>query len=654
MNSLELCRWAIAAPVSRKQVPGVRRVSVWLLAGVVIGMAGWAVAAQPQIEPLGVAIKAVTWVNSHGRLVRNPSGGGERFYIAYYSSTGSALVGVDPKSGERSEAKLGSSGGYGLAVGADQAVYVGGIEPGDLYRYDLVTGQMRNLGGHQFECSYIWDCAASLDGKRIYGAAYPKTKLLEYNTETRELRDLGRMSATEAYSYPVCVDAYDKVWVGIGTHADLVVYDPATGKHESVLPAEFKHNSILYALASSGEYVFGSLLFDGKLLVFDARSRRLVRTIDRPEGSLGFKPALGAPPGELYLYSLPDGTLYHYSVARNRLRKLADALGQCELVKDGRYVYGIDDQDFFLHDLKKRKTLQRVRLAESREGMALCTLCTGKDGFLYGSTYINQHIFRLDPKTGAITDLGKVIRWSGQVDSMCAGRDGRIYMGSYGGAIASVYDPARPWLRGRNPKSNPRELGRMGKGQIRTRACALGPDGNLYVGSIPSYNSDPKGAFSRVNPASNQITVWQDLVPEGAVHAVAADDRYVFGAGGGKLFMFDPQQGKPIWMTNLAVSAMVLGATGDLVGTGNGRLFVFSPTEKRVVLERPCPVGDFSSMCTAPDGSSYGINDSHIARITPQTGEVTELIGQGGTLLTADADSNLYFARGAQVFRLRR
>lgn len=628
-------------------------ITALLLSGGMFGVALCAVAASPTVEPVGIASRAVMWGNSHGRLARGPAGGPERFYIGYYSSTGSALVGVDPKTGERTEVKFGSLGGYGLDVGPDQALYVGGVAPGDLYRYDLVTGQMRSLGGHQFDCCYIFGCAASPENKRIYAATYPKAKLLEYNPETSELRDLGRMSPAETYCYAVCVDAFGKVWAGMGTHADLVVYDPVTGKHQSVLPADFKQNSLVVALASSGDYVFCMLLFDGKLLVFDARTRQLIRVLNRPEGSANYRPTMGAPPGEMYFYSEPDGSLYHYSVAKNRFRKLAERLGQCELVKDGRIVYGMDDQDFFAFDLKKNRTLRRIRLAESPDGMNLMTLCTGKDGFVYGSTFINQHIFRIAPKTSAITDLGKAIRWAGQVDSMCAGRDANIYMGSYIEAVTSVYDPAKRWLPGTKPDSNPREIGPLGKGQYRTAACAQGPDGMLYIGSVPSYNSGPKGAFSRVNPANNEITVWQDLVPEGSVSAVVADDRYVFGAGGGKLFVFDPQQGKSIWMTNLAVSAMVLASTGDLMGTGNGRLFIFSPKEKKVILEKPIPRGNFSFMCTAPDGSSYGINASHIARIAPGTWEVTELLAEGGRFLTADAESNLYFARGAQVFRLR-
>jgi sugar lactone lactonase YvrE len=322
------------------------------------------------------------------------------------------------------------------------------------------------------------------------------------------------------------------------------------------------------------------------------------------------------------------------------------------LVKDGRYAYGTDDQDFFVFDLQASKHITRVKFAEARDGMGLMTLCAGKDGFIYGSTYINQHMFRLEPKTGRMVDLGKVVRTGGQVDSMCAGRDGKIYMGSYTRAVVSVYDPSKPWQPGDDARANPREVGGI-KGQYRTRSCALGPDGNLYMGTIPSYNSAPSGAFSRINPATNEITTWHNLVPGGAAHWVAADDQFVYGAGGGKFFMFDPATAKCVFVTDLAVSAMTLAPTGDIVGTDAKQLFVFSPRERKFIVRQPCPVGAFSHMCVAPDGNCYGINSGRIARITPGDWRVTELVAQGGALLAADPDSNLYFSRGSEVFRLR-
>ena len=182
-----------------------------------------------EIEDLGVAVRAVVFGNSQGCLADSPSRQPGMFYIPYYSTTGGALVGIDPRSGEHVHFPLPSHGGYGTAVGRDGAVYVGGVNPGDLYRFEPGTKQIENLGGRQFGGTYIWACAASPDGRKIYAACYPTAGVLEYDVDTRSMRYLGRMSDTEQYARSICVDSRGKVWVGIGTHADLAVYDPRTG-----------------------------------------------------------------------------------------------------------------------------------------------------------------------------------------------------------------------------------------------------------------------------------------------------------------------------------------------------------------------------------------------------------------------------------------
>lgn len=44
------------------------------------------------------------------------------------------------------------------------------------------------------------------------------------------------------------MDALGEVWVGIATHADLVVLDPETGEHHSMLPEQYRHNFMCYSL----------------------------------------------------------------------------------------------------------------------------------------------------------------------------------------------------------------------------------------------------------------------------------------------------------------------------------------------------------------------------------------------------------------------
>jgi len=126
----------------------------------------------PKAKLLGIPIKSVVFGNSQGVLATGPNGQADMFYISYYSTTGCELIGYHAATKQRAATKLGSSGGYGCCEGTDGAVYVGGIEPGNLYRYDPATKKVENLGGAKFGVRYIWALAASADGK-VYGAWRP-------------------------------------------------------------------------------------------------------------------------------------------------------------------------------------------------------------------------------------------------------------------------------------------------------------------------------------------------------------------------------------------------------------------------------------------------------------------------------------------------
>jgi hypothetical protein len=68
-----------------------------------------------------------------------------------------------------------------------------------------------------------------------------------------------------------------------------------------------------------------------------------------------------------------------------------------------------------------------------------------------GSTAISMRLFRVEPKTDRLTDLGRVGWGSGEIYQTVAGPDGKVYFGSYGGGYFGSFDPALPW----NPRPGP-------------------------------------------------------------------------------------------------------------------------------------------------------------------------------------------------------
>ena len=189
----------------------------------------------------------------------------------------------------------------------------------------------------------------------------------------------------------------------------------------------------------------------------------------------------------------------------------------------------------------------------------ICGLHRGPDGRIYGATIISMHIFRFDPVSRDLEDLGKVGWGGGEVyDVIACG--GKVYMGSYGGGYFAAYDPDKPWNPrpgdgGEHPEANPRNFGPLGPEMNRPFEYTVGPDGRIYIACRANYHV-PGGGLARFDPETEEKKVFRD--EDQSVQSVASDETWVYGGtsirGGrgcvettteARLFMFCPRAGAP-------------------------------------------------------------------------------------------------------------
>lgn len=248
---------------------------------------------------------------------------------------------------------------------------------------------------------------------------------------------------------------------------------------------------------------------------------------------------------------------------------------------------------------------------QSREGeyrptvaTDICGLNKGPDGRIYGSTIISMHLFRFDPESRSLEDLGRVGWPGGEVYDVIA-HGSRLYMGSYTGAYWGVYDPARPWnpspeSQGEAVEANPRNLGQLGEETNRPFEYAVGPDDRIYIACRANYGY-PGGGLARFDPRTGEKRVFRD--PLQSAQSIAADDRYVYGGtsieGGrgcinastqGRLFLFDPAAEARVYecvpvAEAIAVTSLAVGPRSGLVygTTDTSHLFAFDPRQRQVV-----------------------------------------------------------------------
>ncbi|MBN1342115.1 MAG: hypothetical protein JXQ73_05520 [Phycisphaerae bacterium] len=609
------------------------------------------------IVDLGIAVKAVTYGNSQGIVAPSPEGGHPIFYMSYYNTGGAELLAYDHRIKKPYRWKIpGQAGGYGLTLGHDGKVYVGTVGDGHLVQFDPKTQRIRDLGNAGQPTQYVWACATSPDGK-IFGAGYPKCIPLIYDPKTDKLTSPGSISPRPDTDYLryVAADAKGRAWFGVATKAALVVYDPADGSRRDVLPKQYAGNSMVYHLVRAGNRILASLLYHGGVLVFDADTCELVREIPRPPGDAALLVSVVDGKGNVYGSTTPSQHLYVIRPDAEKAVKVHDHFGMPKALLEDRYLLGFFDNNARILDLQTAKVIDDRKWIEPFEGMAIYTLTQGPGGMIYGSTYINQHFFRYDPDADKLQDLGRIIRGGGQCDSIAMSRDAkRVWLGCYSHAYLAVYDPARPYKLGTGPDCNPRDFGRLGGGQYRTRATVEGPDGRIYVGSIPSYNSAPTGALTIFDEKTLAMTQMTDLVPGGAVHCLAADDKAVFGSGGGKLFILDPKTAKKTKERDLGCTAMLIGPDGKLIVSAAGKVQGLNPetlaTEWDVPLDQVKNLAGFCRMVLGPKGELYGMSDRlGIFQVDVPNRKLTQLTKMGSGHLAADKAGRLYFSQGANL-----
>ena len=550
------------------------------------------------------------------------------------------LVQVDPVTGETHQfnAERGG-GGWGFHVGPDKKIYIGTCgENGALLRFDPADPDrgIEYLGAPSKTESYTWQLTTGKDGKTLYGCTYPQAKIVSYDIETSEMKDHGRMSETEMYSRSIATGANGWIYTNVGfANYDIIAFDPATGKHQSVTTAEQRSDPTVRpmgALAYNGA--------DGN--AYGRIGKQWLRLIDGQ--GIPIDAAEKAPP---FQQALADGRLLVDADYDGTYTLKAPASGE---VTKGHFDY-------------------------AGAGCAPFVLGVGPDECIYGSTAMPLLLFRHDPKTGTNEDLGNPTATDGEIYSMHA-LDGKLWVCAYGSAYLSSYDPTLPWNFGSGPENNPRNFGPMGDGHLRPRAMVIGPKKTIYIGSHPAYGT-LGGAMGVFDPTQGKVVEnYRNIVQNQSISALAYDEQsglvfggsYIVGGGGATstekeamFYVWDPVKKEKIEEfvanpgdTNVA-SMTIARDKVFFITLPSATLSVYDIARRNVVDRKPITYGTplEISLGLHSDGMIYGLTGTSIIRINPETYEIAEVARYDGRIGCgwAISEDGIYFGSGVHLMR---
>lgn len=526
-------------------------------------------------------------------------------------AAGFTVVKIDPDSGNTSQVTS-PDPTANFPTGAlrtrDGRIYIGAAYAGHLYCYDPVSERLDDLGainlpGDTFPCNMDED-----SGGVVWIGCYGSAGLTSYDPATGAFTRHGRMDETDMYCYPY-VGAGGTIACNIKmTRPHVVVYDPVSGERGTVGPVVVTEDggSLSLYRAGDGQLYIKSTEGDFRLDGFEA-----VPVDDLPDP---------APPP-----TLSDGSTADFA----------------------------DRETQMFHEMAITHPgtgeTRTIPVAYESAGSEIFLVHRGPDGNMYGSSILPLHLFRFQPESQAMDDLGVCTTATGEAYSM-ANMDGKLYICSYPGAMLSVYDPAVPYQFGKDPDSNPRDLGRMDEISYRPRSMVAGPLGRVWTASIPNYGMWG-GPLSWYDPAADSFGTCRDIAGEGScwalawleVHGLLAVGTTIEGGTGtqprvdqASLFLWDYEAEEKVWEGRLpvratAVSALSVADGGLLCGTvrteAESCIFVFDPGDRKFTHLVSLPGGRSleGGIQTGPDGGVYGFTSGCFFRFDPATGVVTRV-----------------------------
>ncbi|WP_329080827.1 hypothetical protein [Streptosporangium sp. NBC_01469] len=587
-------------------------------------------------------------------------------------------------------------GGWAAATATDGSVYLGTYPNSKLYRYvpgqSTITDLGRAEGGH----SFIWDLEPGAGGK-VYGGTYNDGRYFKYDGGAFTTIGNVPIAAGAQYVRSLAHDpAANATYLGTGTNAALTRFDNVTGRVDSLLPTAYAHNSMVGGLTWTGDRLFAWI--DRTLLVL-----RVVRDADGSHAAVTDAAITDvdlhhSPARDGKVWFVKEGLLHSYDVGTRSVRatSVRPGLDVTGYTWAGGTLVGLgaapDGTRIFKYDPASGNWSSRVVSGAPVLPAAINALGAGPGGDIYTGGYLTGGIGVYDPLRGDGDD-GRpdtpTLNGLSQTDSLLA-HNGLLYLGVYPSAKLYGHNPASsrpPTLRytggEAGDKADDCEPGKGPPPQDRPYALAGGPDGTVYMGTVPKYGK-----------RSGALTVWKEgtagrtlcVVPNQSVVSLAYAGGRLFGGtstrgalgvdpvyapgASATLFSFDPATGAvrphPLPLTAPKAVTALAEVDGELWGLAGGSLFTLDPARPTAITARRLfPDPDYAGkpslawrdgvLLTVPQDPRhvYGTAGDQIFKIDKSTKALTVLLTSPGMEgLTADGLGNLYYKINERLYRL--
>ncbi len=563
---------------------------------------------------------------------------------------------------------------WAMTVGSDKNVYFAGTADGKLYRYLPEQKIVEELGVNPSD-AWVWDIEASTDGK-IYGSTYPHAGVFEYDIATGKFRNYGNVKEGQQYARGIAVtDKY--IYVGIGTTKHLFKIDRISGEKEEI---------IIEGHSGQDGMIENMFIVNGKLLVSVGSITMLVLDIETNEilNTFSYSNMISKPSplNENIIYYKFKNELFEYDFSLNESKVIEGIplLPDTVRVKDmewinlssGKTVLAMVTQygEYILYE-PTSNTVEFIELDISSQAVAIQALHSGEDGKLYMGGY-QRGLSIYNPFTNKIeVNIPSFAQPEG-----IGFLNGKVYYGTYVGAMMYSYDP----LKAVDLNSNPNFEYDITDQQDRPFTITSGDD-KLFVGTVPDYGV-LGGVLAIYDEKTDTWSQYRNIVQDQSIIGLAYKDGKLYGStsvwGGlginpkateAKIFVWDVETGQKIEEftpeipgideTPRMIGELSFGPDGNLWGAVDGTIFAMNPDTKEIVKSKVIRPSLYNSskwlpyrLQWAPDGMLYTTLSRKLIAIDPETLSHKVLVEDFMNNMTVGANGSIYYALGSELHEI--
>jgi len=461
------------------------------------------------------------------------------------AESGGHFFALDLATGELRTHPLNHLEAYPITPASDGMIYVGSTT-GQIMRYDPKTDGWSPLA-QAFSGRGLYHVRCMTEGKDgwLYvGSCYGDRARCRMSDGAVEM--LPPIAEAGSWYVSSCATLPDgRILFGLGHQCRMICYDPTQGRDVGQwAPEDWRSDGFCLNLLAGRDVVYATHFPSGRRGAFDALTGEFLGLAPWPAMASGvtwskWSHSSGYGSGlDFYLDPETDAIVacdgekvYRWNPKRPDLPAtvaLTDFQAPESLALEMRYSVQ-PEGEYLEWDALRLNVVKERTFPEPPAARGLFGLGVGPDGRLYGGAYQSMRLYRYDPRTSELKDLGNHNpRWSGEIYSMTV-REGELITCSYTNGAVVAYDPGRAWECDAQAQVNPRLLGYFGQRVYRPVACCVAEDGRVW-GVGPAGWGTTGGGVAFVDPETGQS--GSAALPEApfAVLPIAADRLLVCGS----------------------------------------------------------------------------------------------------------------------------